>query len=113
MVAIYRGPRKIAVATCCTRSLRLGRTLRRVLAGHSGPVREARVSGDILASLRFRYCVLSHLATTRRKSPAGYSGRRTPHTPASTTKVSKRLGKSFLGIPHKCCKMGRLVYKFV
>ena len=41
-VAIYRGPGKRAVATCCTRSLRLGRTLRLVLAGHSGPGRRQK-----------------------------------------------------------------------
>ena len=35
-VAIYRGPEKRAVATCCTRSLRLAHTGVSGWAGHSG-----------------------------------------------------------------------------
>ena len=34
--AIYRAPRNVAVATCCTRSIRLENTGVSVWAGHSG-----------------------------------------------------------------------------
>ena len=95
-VAIYRGPGNRAVATCCTRSLRLAHAGVSGWAGYSGwcwpdtPVlgggKSIRlVSGECPILI---LCVVT-LGQPRRKSPAGYSGRRTPDTPASTTNVSK------------------------
>ena len=81
------------------RSLPLGRILRRVLAGHSGPVREARVSGEYPTSIRFRYCVLSHFGHAGPNSPAGHSGRYSPDTPVFSTFPAIPSSNPFLEFP--------------
>ena len=76
-VAIYRGPGKRAVATCCTRSLRLGRTLRLVLAGHSGPGRRQKYPASFRRVSDFDTACChtwDNLAESLRPAHAGHSG---------------------------------------